>query len=288
MIKKKYLMILSIAVVSVLFGSLFVGNVLLAQSSGEYDPWIDINEDGIIDVNDLASMGQTYGTSGDPTKNVNVTNWPEPQKELFPETLVLRGAKYSYYYRKGFPPHGFLWEEWTVLIDENTPYPPLAENYTYLGHILKTDVKDVWEGPRVLNFTHEVYPQTTYQIQGDVILRPTMKFSCTNDDLSLCYFYFNITVYFEKIDANNVPTVLASDTLKVDFRVNVASVYNHTAEDMGFTFKFPEPVGIEGERLRIRFETLILKTQQEADAKAELWHTRGTDEFIAHVPIYQP
>lgn len=60
MIKKKYLMILSIAIVSVLLGSLFVSNVLLAQSGGEYDPWIDTNDDGIIDINDVATMASIY------------------------------------------------------------------------------------------------------------------------------------------------------------------------------------------------------------------------------------
>lgn len=74
MIKKKYLMILSVAIVSVLLGSLFYNNVILAQTNGsEYDPWLDYNEDGIIDVNDLSPLGQAYGSSGDPTKNVTTT-----------------------------------------------------------------------------------------------------------------------------------------------------------------------------------------------------------------------
>jgi len=67
-------MILSVAIVSVLLGSLFYNNVILAQTSGsEYDPWLDYNEDGIIDVNDLSPLGQAYGSSGDPTKNVTTT-----------------------------------------------------------------------------------------------------------------------------------------------------------------------------------------------------------------------
>jgi hypothetical protein len=46
------------------------------QGGGAYDPWLDYNGDGKIDVNDLHSLGQAYGTSGDPTRNVNVTNFP--------------------------------------------------------------------------------------------------------------------------------------------------------------------------------------------------------------------
>jgi len=45
---------------------------IFSQSSGTYDPWLDYNEDGIIDVNDLHPLGQAYGTSGDPTRNVTI------------------------------------------------------------------------------------------------------------------------------------------------------------------------------------------------------------------------
>lgn len=42
------------------------------QSGGMYDSWLDYNEDGTIDVNDLHPLGGAYGTSGDPTKNVTI------------------------------------------------------------------------------------------------------------------------------------------------------------------------------------------------------------------------
>jgi len=71
MIKKRYI-IVALGVVSVLLGSLLVNNIILAQTGGEYDPWLDYNEDGIIDVNDLSPLGQAYGSSGDPTKNVTI------------------------------------------------------------------------------------------------------------------------------------------------------------------------------------------------------------------------
>ncbi|MEM4713380.1 MAG: hypothetical protein QXQ61_02395 [Candidatus Bathyarchaeia archaeon] len=41
-----------------------------------YDPWLDSNEDGRIDMLDMYYTALSYGTTGDPTKNVNVTNWP--------------------------------------------------------------------------------------------------------------------------------------------------------------------------------------------------------------------
>jgi hypothetical protein len=47
-----------------------------SQSTKQYDPWLDYNDDGKISLADLVSLAQSYGTTGDPTKNVNVTNWP--------------------------------------------------------------------------------------------------------------------------------------------------------------------------------------------------------------------
>ena len=49
---------------------------LSGQEDDTYDPWLDYNDDGTVDVNDLSLLGQAYGTSGDTTKNVSVTNWP--------------------------------------------------------------------------------------------------------------------------------------------------------------------------------------------------------------------
>ena len=59
--------------------SIVLLTVMFAPTSSlgaDYDPWADINEDGNIDIYDIAYGAQRFGTSGDPTKNVNVTNWP--------------------------------------------------------------------------------------------------------------------------------------------------------------------------------------------------------------------
>lgn len=47
-----------------------------SQTAAQYDPWLDVNDDGKIDGKDIALPALIYGTAGDPTKNVNVTNWP--------------------------------------------------------------------------------------------------------------------------------------------------------------------------------------------------------------------
>jgi hypothetical protein len=50
-------------------------------NGSSYDPWKDLNDDGVIDSTDLGMLGTSWATTGDPTKNVNVTNWPTQQPE---------------------------------------------------------------------------------------------------------------------------------------------------------------------------------------------------------------
>jgi hypothetical protein len=58
-----------------LTATLFMIRPTMSQT-GQYDPWCDINDDGQIDmINDIRSVAILFGTYGDPTKNVNVTNW---------------------------------------------------------------------------------------------------------------------------------------------------------------------------------------------------------------------
>jgi len=44
------------------------------QTRNAYDPWLDYNEDGVIDVNELQRIAQAYGSSGEPTRNVTVSS----------------------------------------------------------------------------------------------------------------------------------------------------------------------------------------------------------------------
>lgn len=46
---------------------------------GEYDPWVDIDGDGEITIYDVVGVTKSYAATGDPTRNVNVTNWPTNQ-----------------------------------------------------------------------------------------------------------------------------------------------------------------------------------------------------------------
>jgi hypothetical protein len=51
-------------------------------SSAPYDPWADLDADGDIDIYDIVQIAGSYGTAGDPGKNVSVTNWPSAWKSI--------------------------------------------------------------------------------------------------------------------------------------------------------------------------------------------------------------
>jgi hypothetical protein len=78
--KVKALTLLNIILATILATSLFLmstgnmSNSKLANGTPEYDPWKDINDDGMIEMMDYFELGQVYMTSGDPTKNVYVMN----------------------------------------------------------------------------------------------------------------------------------------------------------------------------------------------------------------------
>ncbi len=42
------------------------------QGSGSYDPWLDYDENGVIDANELHQLGEAYGSLGDATRNVTI------------------------------------------------------------------------------------------------------------------------------------------------------------------------------------------------------------------------
>jgi hypothetical protein len=60
--------------------------ILPTRSALPYDPWADVSgptqgtEDGTINMRDIAYVVQMFATSGDTTKNVSVTNWPQRSK----------------------------------------------------------------------------------------------------------------------------------------------------------------------------------------------------------------
>jgi hypothetical protein len=78
--KISYSQLLNIVLVAILVSSVFFMNTrstieTKTASAGTYDPWLDYNEDGYIGIDDIFSTASSFAAEGDPTKNVNVTNW---------------------------------------------------------------------------------------------------------------------------------------------------------------------------------------------------------------------
>ena len=72
MILKKDLIIAVLAtfcLTSILFTAIPIRS---APSPGEYDPWIDTNDDGIINYEDLFNLASRYGTLGTPINKTNL------------------------------------------------------------------------------------------------------------------------------------------------------------------------------------------------------------------------
>lgn len=74
MVTKKDLIIAVLATFC-LTATLFMISTTKSQTE-QYDAWADLNGDGKIDILDVVGMTSIYATTGNPTKNVNVTNFP--------------------------------------------------------------------------------------------------------------------------------------------------------------------------------------------------------------------
>ncbi len=67
-------LIIAVLITFCLTATLFTTVPIRSQSTGGYDPWKDLNDDGVIDSTDLGMLGTSWATTGDPTKNVIINN----------------------------------------------------------------------------------------------------------------------------------------------------------------------------------------------------------------------
>jgi hypothetical protein len=74
MVKKD--LVIAILATFCLTATLFL--IIPIRSASLYDPILDVNHDRKIDIKDIAAVAKAFGTTGDPTLPVNVTNWPVP------------------------------------------------------------------------------------------------------------------------------------------------------------------------------------------------------------------
>ena len=79
--KTKSIAFIGLVLATILLPSMFFVTITVSEfppeQPGEYSAWADLNDDGEVDIYDIVWMAGRYGTTGIPSKNVNVTNWPE-------------------------------------------------------------------------------------------------------------------------------------------------------------------------------------------------------------------
>jgi hypothetical protein len=81
MIKKD--LIIAVLATFCLTATLFM--IMPTRSQQPYDPWMDTNDDGIIDISEIYNAALAYGTLGDPTKNVTIAGVKSDILVLFSE-----------------------------------------------------------------------------------------------------------------------------------------------------------------------------------------------------------
>lgn len=225
-------------------------------------------------------LSQEYGSTGDPTKNVSVTNWPEPQKPTFAEILVLRGYVQKVRNANYLPEYKFL----GVLVDENMPKLPHDFIMNSSDLYYSDDVPMGPDKQADVNFTH-VPANSPFFIQGEATIIPTISyyFASAASDLVYC----RIWVHLENVSPEGT-AILSSDIIR--FYIVFNGIVNGTWEDIGVILDIPSPVVVNpNERLQIRVETEVWCDYGFVyNAHIELHHTLGTDEFIAYIPILQP
>jgi len=223
---------------------------------GEYDPWVDLNDDGTINILDCIIISGAFGTSGDPTKNVNVTNWPEWLKvgnvtvtnfpldeqgnlrvsmkegyyelKIFPETIVLRGLCFAW-------PSA---EE--KLLDDETPIPEGTAG-AYENSTTSTEFTTIYDR----RFIYEKYPMWDYFIQGDVLVR----LKCGSENFGTGISQFRGIVYFEKVLTNGTVITIAATYIPEAF----VGDYNEAIWNVHLVFSFETPIIVnKGERIAVR------------------------------------
>jgi hypothetical protein len=120
---------LCLALVCVLVAPMLLISV---SSSATYDPWADLDESGDIDIFDVVTLAGSYQTTGDPTKNVNVTNWPVTTQHTVFYALTGYGAS-ALYNAGGFGHVHVTWEVGNLGAAESVTIDILGFIYDFEG-----------------------------------------------------------------------------------------------------------------------------------------------------------
>lgn len=232
---------------------------LSGQQSDSYDPWLDYNEDGTIDIDDLSPLGQAYGSSGDTTKNVTVTNWPVERK-LFPEYLTLKATR---------------WRSERELLDETTAYPFDILQYDWVAIELDPTSKLIYNN----TFIYQKPPTDAYQILG--MPRVSLTFNVTNSPSAT--FYLVVYAYLGKISMSGEWTDLGLVDALGPYYVGI-----NTENQRRYSLRPSNPYNIVigvYERLAIRLLFYGWTISGTTDLTLKILFGKDADEFLVDIPI---
>jgi len=93
LIKKR--LVVTVLAAFCLAAALFAVIPISLQDVGDYDPWLDVNDDGSIEMKDVSAVARAYGTSGAPvnkTKLALEVATAQAHGEAFSTTLETRSG----------------------------------------------------------------------------------------------------------------------------------------------------------------------------------------------------
>lgn len=168
-------------IISLTLASMFLASIILValtpstQSQGEYDPWADIMEEfGKIDIFDVVAVASRYQTTGIPTRNVTVTDWPpwfppyemtlnyETISRTFATNRSISWGEYQYYNQSAAG-----YKEVTIACKLDAPSQLLMDIYFIIGGVEVLDTTTavlISNEPVVLTF-----PVTFEQIKISIL-----------------------------------------------------------------------------------------------------------------------
>jgi len=143
-------------------------SVVPVNSDGKYDPWMDTNHDGRINVLDLIKVAGVLGTAGNPGLNVTITGWPEASKQV-----VFHGnsasATSQFYNASGFGQIHMTWVVGAMSVPE------------YVTFDMTTTIEDPDGGTFYVNYLNHMKITSTNSSGAATFPVPSDKFRFSLD-----------------------------------------------------------------------------------------------------------
>ncbi len=104
--------------ISIVLSMLTLTPISSQQAPGEYDPWFDINDDGKIDIKDVASVAVKYGSEGTPINKTALLLELQTKIETLNASLLSLEARIADLEAQSLQTYDSGW----FLVDKNTDY----------------------------------------------------------------------------------------------------------------------------------------------------------------------